>query len=150
MTKKINYEDDIFSLNLFVRNLSDILKLDIDPDLFRERVQGDIAFLDLAINRLFESLEGGPLFLKRDEHLKEMQRLKRSFVALLDSLIDGQAPISQFLLPFHGHFKGMREAHDRDVSNIRSLLSRTASRDEEHIVSEDEFKILLSPPEEEN
>jgi len=43
MTRKINYEDDIFSLALQVRCLQDMLKLEIDPEFFRERVLGDIA-----------------------------------------------------------------------------------------------------------
>ena len=40
MTRRINYEDDIFTLALQVRCLQDTLKLEIDPELFRERILG--------------------------------------------------------------------------------------------------------------
>jgi hypothetical protein len=148
MTKRINYEDDIFSISLLVRSLTDILRLDIDPELFKDRIAGDIAFVDAGINRIYDSLVSGPLFLKRDEHLKGLQRLMRSFTIVLDSIIEKRVPFAEFLVAYQGRHQTMRDAHETHAGEIRSQLSQKISRDEEHIVSEDEFKILLSPPDE--
>ncbi len=41
MTRKINYEDDLFALSLIVRGLRDIARLEVDADLFAERVADD-------------------------------------------------------------------------------------------------------------
>jgi hypothetical protein len=145
MTKKINYEDDIFTLSLFVRTLSDVLKLEIDSEFFRERIEGDITFIHSTIGRIFDTLSGAPLFLKRHEYLTEIQRLKRAFVDLLDAVIDGRFLFAEFLGGSAERFRGFRQVHEEDIALIRSVLSQSGGREEEHIVSEDEFKILLSP-----
>jgi hypothetical protein len=148
MTKKINFEDDIFALFLLLRGISDIVKLDIDAEFFAERIDGDIHFVDAAMRRVFESLSGGPFFLKRHEYLKSMQRLKRSFVELLDCLAEKRVPFSEFLSQAAGGYRDMRDAHERDISDIRASLSESVGLEEENMVSENEYKILLSPSEE--
>ena len=88
MTRKINYEDDIFTLALQVRCLRDTLKLEVDPDLFKDRILGDILWIDSTIGRLFQSLRESSLYVKRQEHLKELQKLKRAFADALDALVE--------------------------------------------------------------
>jgi hypothetical protein len=146
MTKKINYEDDIFSLSLLIRGLSDIVKLEIDPEFFRDRIEGDIRFIDGAIRRIYESLAGGPFFVKRHEYLKGMQRLKRAFVELLDAILDKRVAFAEYLSGSLENLRQMRDVHDRDIGDIRSSLSQSKGMEQEHIISEDEYKILLSPP----
>jgi hypothetical protein len=148
MTRKINYEDDIFTLSLLVRTLRDILKLEIDPEFFKERVVADIAFLDSAINRVYQSLAASPFFVKRTDYLKAMQRLKRTFADLLDDISGRRTPFAEYLAGMEERCRGMSEAHARDALEIRSSLSQPGGLEEEHMVSEDEFKILLSPQEE--
>ncbi len=148
MTRKINYEDDIFTLSLLTRTLRDMLKLEIDPEFFKERVSGDIVFLDSSINRVYQALDASPFFLKRSDYLKALQRLKRSFVDLLDDITARRVPFAEFLAGMEERCRGMSEAHGRDVLSIRSSLSQQGAAEEEHMVSEDEFKILLSPQEE--
>ncbi len=53
MTRRINYEDDIFTIALQVRCLQDTLKLEVDADLFRDRVLGDIQWIDSVTARLY-------------------------------------------------------------------------------------------------
>ncbi len=148
MTKKINYEDDIFTLSLLVRTLRDVLKLEIDPEFFKDRVVADIAFLDSAINRVYQSLAAGPFFLKRSDYLKAMQRLKRTFADLMDDISARRVPFAECLAGMEERCRGLSEAHSRDVLEIRSALSQSGGMEKEHMVSEDEFKILLSPQEE--
>ncbi len=148
MTRKINYEDDIFTLSLLVRTLRDVLKLEIDPEFFKERVVTDITFLDSSINKVYQSLVESPFFLKRSDHLKSMQKLKRSFAGLLDDIAGRRTPFAEFLAGIEERCRGLSEAHTRDAQEIRSSLSQSGVMEEEHMVSEDEFKILLSPHEE--
>ncbi len=148
MTKKINYEDDIFTLSLLVRSLNDMLRLDIDPEFFLRRIESDIAFLDSAINRIYQILSSGPFFVKRHEYLLSMQRLKRSFVDLLGAIADKRLPFAEHLAGSLEAFRRMSDAHAEDLNAISSALSQTKGQEEEHIVSEDEFKNLLSPMEE--
>jgi hypothetical protein len=148
MTKKINYEDDIFALSLLLRGVSDIVKLDIDADFFAERVDGDIRFIDSAMRRVFESISSGPFFLKRQDYLKDMLRLKNSFVDLLDSLAENRVAFAETLSRSTARYHDMGAVNQREISDIRSSLSESSGLEEEHMVSEDEYKILLSPTDE--
>jgi hypothetical protein len=147
MTKKINFEDDIFTLSLLVRNLSDILKLEIDAEFFRDRIDGDVSFIDTAARRIHESLAESPLFLKRQEYLKGMQRMKRSFIGLLDAILEKRLPSAEFLLGQADRYRAIRAAHEKDLEEITAALSKSSGLEEQHMVSENEFKILLSPTE---
>jgi hypothetical protein len=148
MTRKINYEDDIFTLSLLLRTLGDVLKLEIDPEFFRERVESDIAFLDTAIGRIHQTLAASPFFLKKSEYLKGLQRLKRSFADLLKEIAAHTLPFAEFLPGAESRYAALAEAHARDALEIRTSLSQSGTGEEEQMVSEDEFKILMSPPEE--
>ncbi len=151
MTRKINYEDDIFSLALQVRCLQDILKLEIDPEFFRERVLGDIAWADSMIGRVYQGLLASSLFVKRQEHLREIQKLKRAFIDVLDGLIHKRVPFAQHLEDSLGRLTAIREAHEKDIVDIKSALagSGKGAPEEEHMVSPEELKFLMTTPDEE-
>ena len=119
MTRKINYEDDIFSLALQVRCLQDILKLEIDPEFFRERVLGDISWADAMIAKVYQSLVASSLFVKRQEHLREIQKLKRAFVETIDSLLSRRVPFAQHVVDSTESLQAIRDAHEKDIGDIR-------------------------------
>jgi hypothetical protein len=151
MTRRINYEDDIFSLALQVRCLRDMLRLEIDPEFFRERVLGDLAYLDATIGRICAGLRASPTFVGRQEHLKEVQKLKRAFAEALGEILQKRAPFAQHLLDRLDGIQEMQAAHLRDAAELRALLSgqATGPQEEEHMVSAEELKILFAPPEDE-
>jgi hypothetical protein len=151
MTRRINYEDDLFSLALQVRCLGDVLKLEIDPEFFRERIVGDIAWLDATIGRVYQGLRAGPAFVGRQDHLRELQRLKQAFAEALVGIVQKRAPFAVHLADRLEGIQEIRDAHLRDAAEIRGLLAAgaTGPQEEEHMVSAEELKILFTPPEEE-
>ncbi len=151
MTRKINYEDDIFSLALQVRCLQDILKLEIDPEFFRERVLGDIAWADVMIGKVYQSLVASSLFVKRQEHLREIQKLKRAFIEAIDGLIAKRVPFGQHVADSGDHLRAIRDVHEKDIADIRELLAGRAqgAPEEEHMVSAEELKFLMTASDEE-
>jgi hypothetical protein len=150
MTRRINYEDDIFTVALQVRCLQDALKLEVDPDLFADRIAGDIGWIDSITGNLYRSLRESSLYVKRKEHLKELSKLKRYFAEALDTVLDRKAPLSEALLEKLPGLRGIRDAHARDISEIKGLLEGKASPDEEHIVSAEELKFLMTSDEEDS
>jgi hypothetical protein len=148
MTKKINYEDDIFALSLLLRSVSDIVKLDVDAEYFAERVDADIRFIDSAMRRVFQSLSSGPFFLKRQEYLKDLLKLKTSFADLLDAITEKRVTFAEFLSQPLARYREMRGVNLREISDIRLSLSDSTGVEEENMVSENEYKILLSPTDE--
>lgn len=86
--------------------------------------------------------------MKRKEHLKELGKLKRYFAEALDTVLDSTAPLSAALLEKLPGLRGIRDAHARDIAEIKGLLEGKASPDEEHIVSAEELKFLMTADDE--
>jgi hypothetical protein len=147
MTRKINYEDDIFTLALQVRCLQDTLKLEVDPELFQDRILGDIAWIDATIGRLYQSLRDSSLYVKRQEHLKELAKLKRAFAEVLESLVAKRAPFAAHILDSLESLRAMRDSQTAEVEQIRALLSSKSAPDEEHMVSAEELRFLMTDEE---
>jgi hypothetical protein len=151
MTRRINYEDDIFSLALQVRCLRDILRLEIDPEFFRERIVADLASLDATISRIAQSLRASPSFAGRQDHLKELRRLELAFAEALADILDKRAPFWTHLADRVGSLGEMQASRAQEAADIGKMLAGgSAGPDEgEHMVSTEELKILFAPPEEE-
>jgi hypothetical protein len=149
MTRKINYEDDIFTVALQVRCLQDALKLEVDPELFAERIAGDIGWIDSITGELYRSLRESSLYVRRQEHLKELAKLKRYFSEALDAVLNKKAPLADALLLKLPELRAIRDAHARDVADIKLLLEGKGSPEEEHIVSPEELKFLMTSDDEE-
>jgi hypothetical protein len=147
MTRRINYEDDIFTLALQVRCLQDTLKLDIDPELFRERLLGDIAWIESTIASLYTSLRESSLYVKRQEHLKELQKLKRAFVEALEALLSKRSPFAEHLPEKLEMLQAARDGQVRDIQDITALIDGKGAPEEEHMVSPEELKFLMTAEE---
>lgn len=145
MTKQINYEDDLFALTLMVRNLSDILKLDADPTFFRDKLASDLFAVDAIMARVSAALQECGTFVKRNDHLRELVKLKKLYTDLLEEALLCHAPLSQALTDYGEKFRRIRDAHNREMGGIRDALARAVSapQEREHMVSEEEFKSLL-------
>jgi hypothetical protein len=150
MTRKINYEDDIFTVALHVRCLQDALKLEVDPELFKDRILGDIAWIDGITGRLYQSLKESAQFVKRQEHLRELAKLKRAFAEVLDALAERKAPFAEHLQEKVPELRARRDAHRRDIGEIRALLEGPGMPEEQHMVSAEELKFLMTSDEEES
>jgi hypothetical protein len=144
MTRRINYEDDIFTVALQVRCLQDALKLEVDPDLFKDRLLGDAAWIDGISARLYQSLRDSALFVHRQEHLRELAKLKRAFAGALDAIVSRKAPIAEHLGDSMERLRDMRDRHLRDINDIKSLIEGAGTPEEEHIVSAEELKFLMT------
>ena len=150
MTRRINYEDDIFTVALQVRCLQDALKLEVDPELFADRIAGDIGWIDAISGTLYRSLRESSLYVKRQEHLKELAKLKRYFAEALDAILERTAPISEALLERRPDLPAMRDVQVRDVAEIKLFLEGKGTPEDEHIVSQEELKFLMTSDEEED
>jgi hypothetical protein len=150
MTRKINYEDDLFALSLIVRGLRDIARLEVDADLFADRVADDASFVDAAAVRALAGLKASPFLVHRTEHLRSLQKLMRSLAALLEELAGGRAPVAAALGAQSVDLQARADARSRDAEAIDTLLEEQAgvAVDDPHVVSAEELRILTAPSEE--
>jgi hypothetical protein len=150
MTRRINYKDDLFALSLIVRGLRDIARLEVDGDLFADRVADDVSFVDAAAHQVLAGLKGSPFLLNRAEHLRSLQKLLRSLAALLEQLAGGRSPVAAALGARSADLQARADACSRDAEAIGALLEEQAgvAMDDPHVVSAEELRILTAPADE--
>jgi hypothetical protein len=150
MTRKINYEDDLFALSLVVRGLRDIVRLEVDADVFADMVADDAAFVDAASLRALAGLRASPFLVHRADHLRSLQKLLRSLAALLGDLAGGRTPVAAALGARAAELQALADARAKDAEAIDALLDEhvDAALDDPHVVSAEELRILTAPSEE--
>ncbi|MCD6122725.1 MAG: hypothetical protein J7K04_12880 [Spirochaetales bacterium] len=149
MTKQINYEDDIFYLLLIIKRLSDGLKLTIDADIFSGKIVDDILFLDEAVDKVAGLLKESQTFIKKEENLRNLKKVKRLFIELLDDIVNKNISIAYYFSDLIDNFKKIREKQKETAADIDEELKKLSGkkREGQQIVSEEEFKFLLSQDE---
>jgi hypothetical protein len=152
MAEKItNYEDNIFFLLLLVKSLRDGLRLEIDSKYFGQKMVSDLFFIASVIDDIFKPLKSNIHLFKRQNYLKELKRLKKQFVDLIDDIADNKVPQASLFLSSADRLKELRKIYAKDILEIKSMLPKSSGEqggEEEHIVSEEEFRVLLLPDEE--
>ncbi len=145
MAQKIHYEDNLFFLNLLVKTLRDGMTLDIDHDLFLDKVIEDIFFVDSLLVRLYASVRENIHMLRRIEYLRTISRAKKGFSDFLDAVLREELPFAASLGAFFPKLRSSRDEHLRDVMDIQSFLvsERLEPPDEEEIISQEEYRFLL-------
>lgn len=146
MPHKLNYGDNIFFLNMKVRILRNCLKLDIDRELFLENINEEILFIVVAIEKLYGLLKESPIIVNRAENLKAIQRLKLQIISLLTSIIEGESSYSAHMESRFTHYKTVRENFLNNIEEIKGIITEISEKaaEEQHIISEEEYKHLLS------
>jgi hypothetical protein len=150
MTQKINYEDDLFALSLILRGLRDIVRLEVDADVFADRVADDASFVDAAALRALAGLRASPFLVHRTDHLGTLQKLLRNLAELYEELAGGRTPVAAALGARSAELRARADARSRDAEAIDLLLEDQAgaAMDDPHVVSAEELRILTAPTEE--
>ncbi len=132
-----------------VKTLRDSINLDLDNDLYRDSVLEEILFIAVTIGKICAALKNSSFITNRLEYLKSLQRLKRQFISLLDSLLNGTASYSGFLAGHMDRLKRISESYQADIDEIREMISTLSgeSQEDEYIISREEYKFLLSDSE---
>lgn len=150
MTRRINYEDNIFYLKLLLKQLQSALRLSIDGVLYAEKIAADIAFLDKTAGGILHSLETNMQLLDRLELLKDLEGFARRFAQFLDEVLAGETELLTGLGAHDQAFLQMKERCLENTRRIREFISgsRNGEAEADQIVSEEEFKFLLSQDDE--
>ncbi len=145
MAIKINYEDDIFLLQTMIKTLKAAIQLEVDAELFRDRMVEDIHFIHTTVQKLYRTLQENPHLMRRDEYLRAILQTKISFVEVLHACLNAETPQYVHLAAYAGRVHSHRSEHLQDVEDIRLLLQRGSDEDVRHedVVSPEEFLSLL-------
>ena len=150
MTRRVNYEDNIFYLTLVFKAVAAGLKLNIDTELYRDRILEDIRFLDKTSSNIYQSLKADHLMIDRLTHLKGMLALNTKLVSLLEEILEERLPLASALEQDFDILQRIQSNRESELAGLKDMTSRLAdsSGDQDQIVSEQEFQFLLSPEEE--
>jgi hypothetical protein len=150
MINIIHYDDDIFFLTYTVKRLADGLKLELDPSLFLKKYLEEIDFLSRYIEFFLESLQSTKLKINRINYLKSVYKLNKLFIEMLNKILTEQVPFSQNLKTQFSRLAGIKDSHIEHEQAIKDALNvgRSPSAQDNEALSEEEYRILLSPEEE--
>ena len=151
MTRRVNYEDNIFYLTLIFKGISASLLLNIDTDLYRDRIIEDIRFLDKTSASIYQSLKANHLMIDRFTHLKGLQKLNSKVIALLEDILEERLPLASSLDQDFDLLQRIQSNRETELAGINEMITKQkgSTDDQEPIVSEEEFKFLLSAEEQE-
>ncbi|MDR0554127.1 MAG: hypothetical protein LBG76_04940 [Treponema sp.] len=144
MQKRINFEDNIFSLNTRLRMLRDILLLDIDADLFLAKILDDVEFIDHALGAILNSLKENSHLFDREEQFQNLAETEEHFLDVLRTLSQGTGNVSS--LKFPPIEERIAQVRNR-ILERRKLINEIAPESSENVmeplVSPDELTELL-------
>jgi hypothetical protein len=92
MNKHINFEDNLFILNVRIRMIRDMLSLDADSGLFLGKTVEDLEFMDTVLENLTGNLIGNPRLLDRELEFDNLSDIEWQFVQLLIEFMNKSNP----------------------------------------------------------
>jgi hypothetical protein len=144
MPQMIHYQDDLFFLSVQVKSLDSVLSTEADPEYFRDRILGDIAFLDGTLRTFGTMLSQNALLIDRPEYLKLLERTIRSFAGILDKLVGSEYPRAEAYAPYAARLRESLTAQRALLYELEGQLSGSLSGEAEtDHVSQDELSGLL-------
>jgi hypothetical protein len=144
MPQKTHYADDLFVLSTLVKSLESSLAVEADPEYFRERIAGDIFFIDSSIRTFSELLSQNAHLIERAEYVKLLIRSTKSFIDILQRLLAGKQPESAAYAAYAPQFRVNLEGQKKVEAELDSLFaSALEGGAETDLVSQDELSELL-------
>jgi hypothetical protein len=140
MNRRLNYEDNIFILNVKIRGIADMLLLDADPDLFLERTLEDIDFIGARLILLQEYLTLNEQLVSRNQQMHNLDETYERFLHLLNDMLSGtgcfnvsrypfiQEPINKLIAYCLNGQKQLKEI--KEASGLNAIDTRLVSTDE--------------------
>ena len=144
MPQMIHYQDDLFLLSVLVKALDSGLSTEADPEYFRERVAGDLFFLDSSLKTFRGLLIQNTLLIERPEYLKLLEQTSRALQQILERLLNGSYPQAGEYVSYRPQFEAILRGQAAIVEELSGLLrSSLAEEAEIDLVSQDELSELL-------
>ncbi|MDR0721354.1 MAG: hypothetical protein LBF75_00995 [Treponema sp.] len=144
MNKHINFEDNIFLINIRLRMVQDMLVLEPDPELFLKKTMEDIDFIDDILGLLLDGLLENPHLIERNEQLVNLYAIECQFSQLLTLFLTGSGNISVLRFPVLREKITFLQAQSMTRKKLMDdFRNKTDQSIMEPLVSSDELSALL-------
>ncbi|MDR0628428.1 MAG: hypothetical protein LBG24_02055 [Treponema sp.] len=144
MNKHINFEDNIFLINIRLRMVQDMLVLEPDPELFLKKTMEDIDFIDDILGLLLDGLLENPHLIERNEQLVNLYDIECHFSQILIKFLTGSGNISVLRFPVLREKIIFLQAHSMTRKELMDdFQNKTDQSILEPLVSSEELSALL-------
>jgi len=144
MNKHINFEDTIFILNVRIRMIRDLMRLDTDSHLFYSQTMGDLEFISSVMEKLTEKFLNNMKILDRDVEADNILDAEWQFSQILNEISNNTSPFSQTIYPEMITFiANMRKNSAKRQKQIEDSHVPTGHSMAEPVVSNAELNGLL-------
>ena len=145
MASKVHYDDNLFFIHSILRTVAAGLKLDIDPEYFKDKIVEDIFFIDAILMRTFASLKDNTYLINRSAYLRSLRRTVTAFVEFLDTVEGDRAGLADSLSAYHNKLASTLHAHNHILHEIDAMLDQEELDEETvDVVSSQEYGFLLA------
>jgi hypothetical protein len=145
MGSKVHYEDDLFFLHSILRTVEAGLRLDIDAELFRDKVLEDVFFIDATLMRIFSSLKDNPYLISRANYLRSLRRTVVAFSSFVEQFARGDLGYGEAVAAYHDRLETALRAHRQVRKEIDQILDEEdVSEETASLISTEEYSFLLA------
>jgi len=145
MNNRIHYENDLFAVHSMLQTLREAMSLELDFDLFADKIIEDIFFIDGCLERIYTSLKESLHLIQKPDYLRTLMKTKRVFADFLGNVLNGTFFGSELMQSVFSKFSALKTAHLQDIMDIQNELQNAESSpiETEEIISQEEFKYLF-------
>jgi len=144
MNKHINFEDTIFILNVRIRMIRDLMRLDTDSHLFYSQTMGDLEFISSVMDKLTEKFLNNMKILDRDVEADNILDAEWQFSQILNEISNNTSPFPQTSYPEMMTFiANMRKNSSKRQKQVEDSHVPTEHSMAEPVVSNAELNGLL-------
>ncbi len=144
MGQKVNYDNDIFFLNEYIRMLMRNLKLHLDAAYFENKVHNDLLYLNDTLSQFYRALTANHQLLDRPQNLRFLNKTKSLYCSLLGEIISVTTAADLDLSPYFEEYEKYLRKQEEEILEIRSILHEMISReDQDELISSEEYKFLF-------
>ena len=146
MLQKINYKSTLEFLSLTIHALETGIQLEIDADLFMDKILEDLLFIDSILSRLFHQLRDNPYMNRRIEYLDQLEKTKEKFIHLINRIISGRNFLSEPIELYLPTLQTCLSGQTAEIASLRSLLEEAKTHslgESEEVISPLEYQFLL-------
>ena len=142
MNKQTNFEDTIFILNVRIRMIRDLLRLDTDAGLFIRQTIEDMEFIGSVMEVLVDKLLANPGFLDRE--FDNLSDTEWQFSNLLAEFSSDSGPFSSARFPETiTWISKLREESEKRQKLVNEAYAPSGRDNSEPVVSQAELSELL-------
>ena len=122
------------------------IQLEIDADLFMDKILEDLLFIDSILSRLFHQLRDNPYMNRRIEYLDQLEKTKEKFIHLINRIISGRNFLSEPIELYLPTLQTCLSGQTAEIASLRSLLEEAKTHslgESEEVISPLEYQFLL-------